>query len=73
MYQSRDHARVRHKSVMPLLEINCIQIKFGFKVILGYLRTGRLDNLYSCTLKQLEVEADFFGLTGLIEVIQSCI
>ena len=41
-----------------------------FEVILDFLRTGHLNNLNGCTLRQLEVEADFFGLSGLQEIIR---
>ena len=41
-----------------------------FEVILDFLRTGHLNNLNGCTLRQLEVEADFFGLSGLQELIR---
>ena len=41
-----------------------------FEVILDFLRTGHLHNLNGCTLGQLEVEADFFGLTGLQDILR---
>ena len=41
-----------------------------FEVILGFLRTGELTNLNGCTKRQLEVEADFFGLSGLQEILR---
>ena len=41
-----------------------------FEVILDFLRTGHLNNLNGCTLRQLEVEADFFGLSGLQEILR---
>ena len=41
-----------------------------FEVILDFLRTGHLHNLNGCTLGQLEVEADFFGLSGLQDILR---
>ena len=41
-----------------------------FEIILEYLRTGSLnDNGAGCTLQQLETEAEYFGLTRLLEAV----
>ena len=43
----------------------------AFRVVLDFLRTERVNLEGSkCTLKQLEVEADYFGLSGLLESIR---
>ena len=43
----------------------------AFEIILEFLRTGKLFNVgIGCTLEQLEAEADYFGLVGLLEMIK---
>ena len=43
----------------------------AFEVIVEFLRTGRLFyKEIGVSLEQMEVEADFFGLAGLLEMIQ---
>ena len=42
-----------------------------FSVIIEFLRTGKLFHEgVDCTLEQLEVEADYFGLVGLVAMIK---
>ena len=41
-----------------------------FKMILFFLRRGKLtEDIIGCTLEQLEVEADFYGLKELLKII----
>ena len=41
-----------------------------FKMILFFLRRGKLtEDIIGCTLQQLEVEADFYGLEELLKII----
>jgi hypothetical protein len=42
-----------------------------FAVILGLLRTGKLFlDFAGVSSEQVEVEADYFGLTGMLEILQ---
>ena len=46
----------------------------AFEIILEFLRTGKIFHQgVDCTLEQLEVEADFYGLVGLLEMIRETI
>ena len=41
-----------------------------FKMILRFLRRGKLtEDIDSCTLEQLELEADYYGLEELLKII----
>ena len=42
-----------------------------FRVILGYLRNARLpDDIVGCSLQQVQWEASYFGLDGLLKTIE---
>ena len=41
-----------------------------FGIILGYLRADYLKDLTESSLKELEVEAEYYQLTSLLEIIQ---
>ena len=41
-----------------------------FRVILGYLRNARLpDDIVGCSLQQVQWEASYYGLDGLLKII----
>ena len=42
-----------------------------FEVILSFLRSARLrENLLSCTLEEVEWEADYYGLKELLKIVE---
>ena len=42
-----------------------------FRVILGYLRNTRLpDDIVGCSLQQVQWEASYYGLDGLLKIIE---
>ena len=42
-----------------------------FRVILGYLRNTRLpDDIVGCSLQQVQWEASYYGLDGILKIIQ---